>query len=136
MNYYETTFICAPNMTPDKVTGFIDRITSTIKQNKGEITSLNEWGKRRMAYSINKYNEGIYVNIEFKAETGEIISKIEHIYKLAENVLRYLTIRAKKKKFESSPELDKSKTETKDEATSQVAVAGLTENKEVVQQEK
>jgi len=99
MNYYETTFICTPDLAEDKLKSFTEKIVAAIKSLNAEITVQNDWGKRRLAYSIKGFNEGIFVHIQFKSELPIQVSKIETIYRLTEFIIRYLTVKSKKMKI-------------------------------------
>ncbi len=63
----------------------------TIEKNGGQIKSLEKIGRKRLAYPINKKNNGFYVSIEFVA-TGNLIDQLERYYQFEENVLRFLNV--------------------------------------------
>jgi small subunit ribosomal protein S6 len=88
---YETTFIVNASLDDAQIENVVARVQDTITKNGGEITSLNRWGRKRLAYSINKKTNGFYVNIEFKAP-GTLLALLERSYQLDEMILRYLTI--------------------------------------------
>jgi small subunit ribosomal protein S6 len=91
-NTYETTFIVNASLDDPQVDAVIARVQDTITKNGGAITSLNKWGRKRLAYSINKKTNGFYVNMEFTA-SGSLLNLLERSYQLDEMILRYLTIR-------------------------------------------
>lgn len=82
----------------------IEQIISSIKQNiinlGGEITGFEDWGRKRLAYSINNAKSGYYIINRFIASTT-IISEFERTLRLDENVIRYLTIALDKKALEN-----------------------------------
>ena len=82
----------------------IEQIISSIKQNiinlGGEITGFEDWGRKRLAYSINKAKSGYYLINRLTAPTT-IISEFERTLRLDENVIRYLTIALDKKALEN-----------------------------------
>lgn len=82
----------------------IEQIISSIKQNiinlGGEITGFEDWGRKRLAYSINNAKSGYYIINRFIAPTT-IISEFERTLRLDENVIRYLTIALDKKALEN-----------------------------------
>jgi small subunit ribosomal protein S6 len=88
---YETTIIVNASLDDAQVDSVIGRVQDTITKNGGAVTSLNKWGRKRLAYSINKKTNGFYVNIEFEAP-GTVQALLERSYQLDEMVLRYLTI--------------------------------------------
>ena len=93
---YETTIILNASLDDTQVDSAIGRVQETITKNGGAITSLNKWGRKRLAYSISKKTNGFYVNIEFTAPST-VIGLLERSYQLDEMVLRYLTIKLDKK---------------------------------------
>ena len=101
---YESIFICAPTYPAEKINGIIEKIKSLITQNGGELTTVTEWGKRKLAYPISGHQEGIYTLLEFSV-SPKVINNLQEIYRLNENIIRYLTIKKKKiKKFVSRKE--------------------------------
>ena len=92
LNLYETTFIVDSMLRSDDISNLRDRVTGFISNNGGEIVKLEEWGKRRLAYEINKKQYGYYVHIRFSAPPA-LPRLLENEYKLNESVLRYLTVR-------------------------------------------
>ena len=96
MALYETTVVVDYMLKPDDVKGLRDRITSFISNNGGEIVKSEDWGKRRLAYEINKKQYGFYLHLRFQAPAG-ILVLLEKEYRLNESVLRYLTIKVDKR---------------------------------------
>ena len=88
---YETTLIVNASLDDSQVDSVIARVQDTITKNGGTVTALNKWGRKRLAYAINKKTNGFYVNIEFEAP-GTVQALLERSYQLDEMVLRYLTI--------------------------------------------
>ncbi len=93
---YETTFIINASIEDSQIEALIAHAREIITSNGGELIALNTWGRKRLAYIIDKKNNGYYVNIEFRAP-GNLIARLEHMFHLDENVLRYLTIHLDKK---------------------------------------
>ena len=67
------------------------RACRTVTKNGGTIKAVNKWGRKRLAYAINKRTNGFYVNVEFEAP-GTVLAHLERAYQLDEMVLRNLTI--------------------------------------------
>lgn len=88
---YESTVIINASLDDGQVEAILTRISETITRGGGNITALNKWGRKRLAYTINKKTNGYYVNFEFTAPS-ELIATLERSYQLDEMVLRYLTI--------------------------------------------
>lgn len=93
---YETTFIVNAALEDTQIDTVIGRVQDLITSNGGEVAALNKWGRKRLAYTIGKKNNGYYVNIEFKAP-GHFIAQLERFYRLEENFIRHLTIQVDKR---------------------------------------
>lgn len=93
---YESTFIVNASLDDAQIDQIIGRVEEFITNNGGEITSLNKWGRKRLAYPIRKKNNGFYVLIEFKAPNN-LITQLERFHQLEETIIRYLTIQLDKK---------------------------------------
>lgn len=98
---YETTFIVNASLEDPQVDAIINHIQEVITRNGGDIVALNKWGRKRLAYTIKKKNNGYYVNIEFSG-TGSVIPQLERTYLLDENILRFLTIHRDKRALKAS----------------------------------
>jgi len=92
---YETTFIVNASLDDAQIEAAIGRVQDVITKNGGTIHAINRWGRKRLAYAINKKTTGYYVNLEFEAP-GSIVALLERSYLLDELILRYLTIRLSK----------------------------------------
>ena len=88
---YETTFIINASLDDPQVESVITRIQEVITRNGGTVTAINKWGRKRLAYPINKKTNGFYVNLEVEAP-GTLLSALERAYQLDEMILRHLTI--------------------------------------------
>lgn len=97
---YESTVIINASLDDAQVEAVITRISDTITKNGGTIAALNKWGRKRLAYPINKKTNGFYVNIEFTAPPS-LIAALERSYQLDEMILRYLTIALDRKAIEA-----------------------------------
>jgi small subunit ribosomal protein S6 len=89
---YETTFIVNASLDDSQVDNVIARVQDMIVKNGGTVTLLNKWGRKRLAYAINKKTNGFYVNMEFDAP-GSLIAQLERMFQLDEMILRHLLIR-------------------------------------------
>lgn len=97
---YETTFIINASLEDTQIEAAITHVQETITNNGGEINAVNRWGRKRLAYAIQKKNNGYYVNLEFLAP-GTVVSRLEHNFLLDENILRFLSIQLDKKAIEA-----------------------------------
>ena len=91
LNSYETIFIIDATLDEETVTALKDKFTTLIEQN-GELESVDEWGKRRLAYEIQKMTEGFYYFVHFEAEST-VPGEVEQRIRIMDNVLRYLCVK-------------------------------------------
>ena len=91
MNSYETLFVVDASIAEEEVNATIEKFTALIAEN-GTIDSVDEWGKRRLAYPINDKNDGYYVLVNFKSE-GSFTAELERLFGINENILRSIVIR-------------------------------------------
>lgn len=88
---YETIFIVDLQLGDDNVNAMVEKFKTLIAEN-GEITEVNEWGKRRLAYPINDLSEGYYVLVNFTAP-AEFPLELERIFNITEGIMRSMVIR-------------------------------------------
>jgi small subunit ribosomal protein S6 len=88
---YETLFIVQPNATDDEVQAAATGVETLVTQDGGAVTVKDIWGKRRLAYEVNKFNEGIYVLMRFQGP-GASVKRLETHFKLNDDIIRYLLI--------------------------------------------
>jgi small subunit ribosomal protein S6 len=93
---YETTFIVNASLDDTQVDSVIGRVQDVIVKNGGTANALNKWGRKRLAYSINKKTNGFYVNIEFTAP-APLLASLERAFQLDEMILRFLTLQLDQK---------------------------------------
>ncbi len=92
MHDYELTVIVSPQVTDESLPGVVDKVSKLITDRGGQITEINQWGKRKLAYPINRSEEGIYFLAKFKS-TADKIAEIEKNLLIAEEVIRHLVIK-------------------------------------------
>ena len=103
MNRYELTYIIDTALEEEARKELIEKISSLIAQNGGEVEKVDEtWGKRRLAYPINDKPEGYYVLVTLQAP-AELPKEIERNLRINENVLRSLVIKVEEKKHSVKP---------------------------------
>jgi len=100
MRHYEIVFIVHPDQS-EQVPAMIDRYKATLAAAGGKIHRMEDWGRRQMAYMIDKLAKAHYVcmNIECDQKTLE---ELEHAFKFNDAVLRHLIIKTKKAETEPS----------------------------------
>ncbi len=92
MAIYETVVILDSLLPAKEIDDAVDRFSQIITENGGTIRKVDKWGKRRLAYEIQKKQYGFYVAIEFEGE-GNIPKALQSEYNYTDPVLRYLTYR-------------------------------------------
>ena len=92
INNYETIFVIDASLEEDKITALVEKFKSLISD-AGEIESVDEWGKRRLAYPINDLNEGFYTLINFTS-APEFPAELERVYGITDGILRNIVIRS------------------------------------------
>ena len=92
MRKYETIFILRPELEEEKLTEAIEKYKSLVEGQGGELTSLDKWGKRRLAYEIDHVREGFYVLSKFKAEPA-LASELDRVFKISDDVMRHIIVR-------------------------------------------
>ncbi|NTW71846.1 MAG: 30S ribosomal protein S6 [Eubacteriaceae bacterium] len=92
MKSYETMIILNPTLSAEQIAETIEKVKAHIAT-LGEVETAEEWGRRKLAYKIdNKFTEGYYVLINFKA-TNELLAEMEHNFKISENYVRHMIIK-------------------------------------------
>jgi len=89
---YELVFIVQPESEEEPRTALVDKITQTISGLQGQVTQVDPWGKRRLAYPIKKYREGFYFLVQMELPPSAVRS-LERALKLMEDVIRHLIVR-------------------------------------------
>lgn len=122
MAIYETIFILDSLLSPKEIDAAIERFSGIIKENGGSIRKVDKWGKKRLAYEIQKKQYGFYAAIEFEG-TGNIPKELESEYNFNDNVLRYLTYRYDKHKLKAMELQEKEAAQKAEPAAQEETVA-------------
>jgi small subunit ribosomal protein S6 len=92
MRVYEVLFIVAPNTEEGDIEALVTQLSDVITNQGAQVTNVNRMGRRRLAYSIGKFNEGHYVVLTVEG-TGAEIAEVERRMRVNDAVIRYITIR-------------------------------------------
>ena len=92
MNKYELAVVLSAKIEDEERAAAMEKITDMITRLGGTVTDVDEWGKKRLAYEIQKMREGFYYFIHFDADS-QLPAQLEERMRIAENVLRYLIVR-------------------------------------------
>jgi len=91
MKKYETMIIFVPDIEEGKRNVLLDRFKGIIESD-GSITTVDEWGSRKLAYEINDYTDGYYVVINFES-TPERVDEINRVAKISDDIMRYMIVK-------------------------------------------
>ncbi len=92
MRRYELMLVLKPDVPDERAAAVIDRTTRYVVASGGQIVKVAPWGRRRLAYPIDRYREGSYHIVVFEAP-AEAIAEMERSLQITEDVLRYLVTR-------------------------------------------
>ncbi|MBF0803032.1 MULTISPECIES: 30S ribosomal protein S6 [Neisseria] len=103
MRHYEVVFIVHPDQS-EQVPGMVERYKTMITEAGGKIHRLEDWGRRQLAYPINKIHKAHYVLMNIET-LPEVVDELETAFRFNDAVLRHLTIKTKHAVTEASPML-------------------------------
>ena len=92
MNKYELAVVVNAKLEDEERAAVIEQVKEYITRFGGNVTEVDEWGKRKLAYEIQKMHEGHYYFVHFEAD-GTVPGEIESRIRIMENVIRYLCVR-------------------------------------------
>ncbi len=107
MRHYEIVFIVHPDQS-ETVPAMIERYKSLVTGRNGAIHRLEDWGRRQMAYPIQKVHKAHYVLMNIECD-GETLTELEHAFKFNDAVLRHLTVKMNKAVTTPSPMMKEEK---------------------------
>ena len=93
MNKYELALVLSAKLEDEARSEKLEKVKEMITRFGGTITNVDDWGKKKLAYEIQKMNEGFYYFIQFDAE-ATAPAQLEDRLRIEENVIRYLCVRA------------------------------------------
>ena len=92
MNKYELALILNAKVEDDVRTATLEKVKGLVERFNGTITNVDEWGKKKLAYEVQKMKEAFYYFIRFEAEST-VPAEIESRVRIMDNVIRYLCVR-------------------------------------------
>ena len=92
MNKYELAVVVSAKLEDDERAATIEKVKAYIERFGGQITNVDEWGKKKLAYEVQKMKEAYYYFIQFDADST-VPAQIESRVRIMENVIRYLCVR-------------------------------------------
>ncbi len=101
MRHYELVFVLKPTLSDEEIKSKVESVKQLIVQNQGEIYNEENWGRKNLAYPIQKFNSGYYFLINFKTENSNLPSLLEYNLRITEDVIRFLNMKIKSPKEEN-----------------------------------
>lgn len=122
---YEVMFIVRPDLTDEDVDKLISTLEGTVTQAGGTVKNVERMGKRRLAYLVRKFQDGIYVLLTLDAE-GSSLAELERRMRVTEPVIKFITVRVdeEQKRLEKMKKLRESKVRNRPAAPAESAPAG------------
>ena len=91
MNKYESVIIINPNLEAESIKALIEKFSNLINNN-GKVNSVEEVGKKKLAYEIKKNKEGYYIILKFEAKP-ESIDELERVYRITDEVIKFIVVK-------------------------------------------
>jgi small subunit ribosomal protein S6 len=95
MSIYESIFIINANLTDEETAAVIKKMQDVVVKQNGEMLKFEDWGKKKLAYEINKNKRGHYAFFQFTAGPT-VVKELERTYKLTDSVIKFLTVKLEK----------------------------------------
>ena len=96
MNKYELAVVVSAKLEDDDRAAVVEKAKALVERFGGQITNVDDWGKKRLAYEVQKMKEAFYYFIQFDAESS-VPAEIESRIRIMDNVIRYLCVRRDEK---------------------------------------
>ena len=91
MRQYETGFVLSPTLSEEETVQFVQQMAEIITQKKGRMVKQDIWGKRRLAFPIKRFQEGVYVFFTYEG-AGDVSVELERRFKQTDAVIRFMTV--------------------------------------------
>jgi len=92
MRRYETIFVASPTLTDEQVDELVRNFEGIIAEQGGELLKTDKWGRKKLAYEVQKFSEGYYTLFELTAGST-LIAELERRFRNNDSVIKYLTVR-------------------------------------------
>jgi small subunit ribosomal protein S6 len=92
MRKYETIFILHPSLDEEAFKANVEKFKGVIENGGGVIENVDVWGKRKLAYEINKVNEGYYTLVNFNANP-ELPKELDRVFRISDAVVRHIIVK-------------------------------------------
>ena len=92
MRKYEIMYIIRPNMEEEARKAVVERFNNVLTENGAEITNVKEWGKRRLAYEIEKFRDGYYMILNVVAKPATV-QEFDRLARISEDIIRHIVVK-------------------------------------------
>jgi small subunit ribosomal protein S6 len=134
MRLYETAFLITPKLEEEETEKLIGKMAEVVKKKKGKMVNIEKWGKRKLAYPIDKLDEAVYVFFHYEGDP-DIPHELQRRFRQTETVLRYLTLKKevqiKPRKKTNAVKKPKTRTAAEKPTIEEEKVVEPEENKEI-----
>lgn len=91
MRKYETIFIQNPSLDEEVINANIEKFKGIIENGGGTVDNVDVWGKRKLAYEIDKVNEGYYTLVNFTA-SPELPKELDRVFRITDGIMRHIIV--------------------------------------------
>ena len=92
LNKYESIYIINPAVEEQGIKELVEKFNTLIESEGGKVSETQEWGLKRLAYPIQKKEQGYYILVNFEAKPESIV-ELERVYKITDSVMKFITVR-------------------------------------------
>jgi small subunit ribosomal protein S6 len=93
MRIYEELFILRPDAVEEEIDAYLEQIKTLITSSKGTVDKVEKWGVRKLAYRVEKRNEGFYILVQFSTESPALVKEVERRMRVTDSVMKWITVR-------------------------------------------
>lgn len=97
MRDYELVVVVKPEVTDERISRVVDKVTGFVTGKGGSVVDIDRWGRKKLAYPIGQYLEGNYFLAHLKLESGRV-RELEANLRLSDEIMRHLIVRTSKRK--------------------------------------
>ncbi|MDQ7031441.1 MAG: 30S ribosomal protein S6 [Desulfonauticus sp.] len=92
MRKYEVLLLLSPELSAEEKQALVDKVSAIIQREGGQVSLVDDWGMKELAYPVRKQTRGIYVRLEFGLD-GQKVAELERNLRIMEDVFRFVTVK-------------------------------------------
>ncbi|MFQ5895177.1 MAG: 30S ribosomal protein S6 [Nitrospinota bacterium] len=104
MPLYESLFMVNPELSEERAEQHLRNVQDLIARMGGESLEVERWGKKRLAYRMNKHRYGIYLLMRYRGQPG-LVGELERYFRLDEEILKFITVRIEERRLRKEEEM-------------------------------